>query len=229
MVACRHPWFTSTVVFKPYLVLRRRTSHASIWPHPHVHALRAQAMSAPRKQSRSERNASSQSLQARQSINALNLEAPPGASSELTMREQRTRLLSERASASFGPGPAQGNMTRCDGGPASAAPVDAAIAQRDKIWIMDLVAQWLVNNPYTAHAQRVTHGQWMAILSDLWRWVPTSLDADYQWVASGHIIGWCHRDACKPYLRPRHSWRRRAPDVTTYMDTWASPSAKGAV
>ena len=224
MVACRHPWFTSTVVFKPYLVLRRRTSHASIWPHPHV-ALRAQAMSAPRKQSRSERNASSQSLQARQSINALNLEAPAGASSELTMREQRTRLLSERASASFGPGPAQGNMTRCDGGPASAAPVD----NRHKIWIMDQVAQWLVNNPYTAHAQRVTYLQWMAMggISNLWRWVPT--DADYQWLASGHIIGWCHRDACKPYLRRCYSWRSRAHDVTTYMDTWASPSAKTTV
>ena len=72
-------------------------------------------------------------------------------------------------------------MTRCDGGPASAAPVDAAMAamaQWDKIWIIGLVAQWLVNNPYTAHAQRVTHGQWMATLTKMYRWLPTSLDAD---------------------------------------------------
>ena len=122
-LAIGHPWG----VFKPYLVLRRRTSRASIWPHPHV-ALRAQAMSAPSKQCPllSERNASSQRaeiLQATQSINALNLEAPPGVSSGLMMRSERYRLLSERASASFGP--AQGRQhdalrrrtcLRCAGG-----------------------------------------------------------------------------------------------------------------
>ena len=115
-------------------------------------------------------------------------------------------------------------MTRCDGGPAS-APVDA-MAQRDKVWIMELVAQWLVNNPYTAHAQRVTHGQWMATLTKMyeseWKWLPTSLDADYTWIASGHILGWCHKDACKPYLARKlflHSWRRLLHNQTTYMDT----------
>jgi hypothetical protein len=192
-------------------------------------------MSASRKQLRpllSERNASSQRaeiLQA-QSINALNWEAPPGAWSGLMMRCKRRRVLAEQASASFGP--AQGSMTRCDRGLASAAPVDAAIAmsQRDKTWIMDLVAQWLVNNPYTAHAQRVTHGQWMATLTKMYKWPPTSLDADYKWIASGHIIGWCHKDACKPYLRPRHSWRCLLLDMTTYMDTSRpSPSAKSSV